>query len=67
MCLTSGMSRGSSSASSDRENNVGRQVRWSNLSAGAEVPAREMKLLFEDGLLTDDFYDEKVAEYEAAR
>jgi hypothetical protein len=42
-------------------------VRWSNLSAGAEVPAREMKLLFEDGLLTDDFYDEKVAEYEAAR
>jgi hypothetical protein len=28
---------------------------------------RELKLLFEDGLLTDDFYDEKVAECEAAR
>ena len=28
---------------------------------------RELKLLFEDGLLTDDFYDEKVIECEAAR
>ena len=28
---------------------------------------RELKLLFEDGLLTDDFYDRKVAECEAAR
>jgi len=28
---------------------------------------RELKLLFEDGLLTDDFYDQKVAECEAAR
>ena len=27
---------------------------------------RELKLLFEDGLLTDDFYDQKVAECEAA-
>ena len=42
-------------------------MRWSNPSAGAEVPARELKLLFEDGLLTEDFYDEKVAECEAAR
>ena len=28
---------------------------------------RQLKLLFEEGLLTDDFYDEKVAECEAAR
>jgi hypothetical protein len=28
---------------------------------------RELKLLFEEGLLTDDFYDHKVAECEAAR
>ena len=28
---------------------------------------RQLKLLFEDGLLTDDFYDEKVTECEAAR
>ena len=28
---------------------------------------RQLKLLFEDGLLTDDFYDQKVAECEAAR
>lgn len=28
---------------------------------------RQLKLLFEDGLLTDDFYDAKVAECEAAR
>ena len=28
---------------------------------------RELKLLFEEGLLTDDFYDQKVAECEAAR
>ena len=28
---------------------------------------RELKLLFEDGLLTDDFYDRKVTECEAAR
>jgi len=28
---------------------------------------RELKILFEDGLLTDDFYDQKVAECEAAR
>ena len=27
---------------------------------------RQLKLLFEDGLLTDDFYDQKVAECEAA-
>jgi hypothetical protein len=28
---------------------------------------RQLKLLFEEGLLTDDFYDEKVAECEAAQ
>ncbi len=28
---------------------------------------RELKLLFEEGLLTDDFYDQKVMECEAAR
>jgi len=28
---------------------------------------RELKLLFEDGLLTDDFYDQKVADCEAGR
>jgi hypothetical protein len=28
---------------------------------------RQLKLLFEDGLITDDFYDAKVAECEAAR
>jgi hypothetical protein len=28
---------------------------------------RELKLLFEEGLLTDDFYDQKVAECEAGR
>jgi hypothetical protein len=28
---------------------------------------RQLKLLFEEGLLTDDFYDQKVAECEAAR
>jgi len=28
---------------------------------------RQLKLLFEEGLLTDDFYDGKVAECEAAR
>ena len=28
---------------------------------------RELKLLFEEELLTDDFYDQKVAECEAAR
>jgi hypothetical protein len=28
---------------------------------------RQLKLLFEDGLITDDFYDTKVAECEAAR
>lgn len=28
---------------------------------------RQLKLLFEEGLLADDFYDEKVAECEAAR
>jgi len=61
------MSRRSSSAFSDHENDVGRQARWSNPSAGAEVPARELKLLFEDGLLTGDFYHKKVAECEAAR
>ncbi len=42
-------------------------MRWSNPSAGAEVPAQELKLIFGDGLLTEDFYDEKVAECEAAR
>jgi hypothetical protein len=28
---------------------------------------RQLKALFEDGLLTDDFYDRKVAECEAAQ
>ena len=28
---------------------------------------RQLKLLFEEGLLTDDFYDQKVAECEEAR
>jgi hypothetical protein len=28
---------------------------------------RQLKLLFEEGLLTDDFYDQKVTECEAAR
>ena len=28
---------------------------------------RQLKMLFEEGLLTDDFYNDKVAECEAAR
>ena len=34
---------------------------------GANFTPRQLKLLFEDGLLTEDFYARKVAECEAAQ